>query len=63
VLLDVFVESIEGEEGFNINISKIRSLFTLSYVFDFLLKQDDFLAETKINMKQLKTSVNNNKDN
>lgn len=38
ILLDIFNASIEGEEGYNLNINKIKNMFSISYIFSFLLR-------------------------
>ncbi|KAL4438749.1 hypothetical protein ABPG74_013422 [Tetrahymena malaccensis] len=50
MLLDIFIHSIEGDEGYNLNINKIKKMLSLPYIFKFLLKEDDFLSQSPINI-------------
>ncbi|EWS73528.1 inositol-triphosphate type 1 protein (macronuclear) [Tetrahymena thermophila SB210] len=53
MLLDIFIHSIDGDEGYNLNINKIKKMFSLQYIFKFLLKEDDFLSQSPINIPHM----------
>lgn len=47
VLLDILIQSIEGEEAFTINVQKVKNAFSLEYLFNILLEKDDFLEQNR----------------
>ncbi|EGR28322.1 MIR domain protein [Ichthyophthirius multifiliis] len=56
VLVDLFLLSIQGEEGFSINVQKIKNVFPLDYVFSILCEKDDLLNthnEEEISQKNM----------
>jgi hypothetical protein len=40
----VLIASVKGEEGFNTNSGKIRTIFNIKYLLQLLVNEDNFFA-------------------
>ncbi|KAL4492562.1 hypothetical protein ABPG72_007675 [Tetrahymena utriculariae] len=62
-LLDLFLQSVKGDESSSINTSKLKKVFPQSYILDLLMKEDSFVPTEKMYQTFQMPKKNNKKLN